>query len=151
MDPQKHKQMVNQLFENSAKSQEELDKMTPEERREYLRGRLKQKLFFNGASRQSSQQKKKLQENIQEKMDESTNAVNGDGQVSKKTEKNRKKRDKKKAAKMATMKAGTTGTASENATDTIERTTEADKVTSDDEDVVIVKRDSESDYESDEN
>jgi hypothetical protein len=141
MDPQKHKQMVNQLFENSAKSQEELDKMTPEERKEYLRGRLKQKLFFNGASRQSSQQKKKLQENIQEKMDESTNAGNGDGQVSKKTEKNRKKRDKKKAAKMATM------TAEKMA----ERSTEADKVTSDDEDVVIVKRDSESDYESDGN
>jgi hypothetical protein len=141
MDPQKHKQMVNQLFENSAKSQEELDKMTPEERKEYLRGRLKQKLFFNGASRQSTQQKKKLQENIQEKMDESTNAGNGDGQVSKKTEKNRKKRDKKKAAKMATM------TAEKMA----ERSTEADKVTSDDEDVVIVKRDSESDYESDGN
>jgi len=141
MDPQKHKQMVNQLFENSAKSQEELDKMTPEERKEYLRGRLKQKLFFNGASRQSTQQKKKLQENIQEKMDESTNAGNGDGQVSKKTEKNRKKRDKKKAAKMAMM------TAEKMA----ERSTEADKVTSDDEDVVIVKRDSESDYESDGN
>ena len=140
MDPQKHKQMVNQLFENSAKSQEELDKMTPEERKEYLRGRLKQKLFLNGASRQSTQQKNKLQENIQEKMDESTTGGNGDEPVSKKMEKNKKKRDKKKAAKMA---AGTVA-------DTVEGIVEAAKATSD-EDVVIVKRDSESDYESDEN
>lgn len=141
MDPQKHKQMVNQLFENSAKSQEELDKMTPEERKEYLRGRLKQKLFFNGASRQSTQQKKKLQENIQEKMEESNTGGNGDEPVSKKTEKNKKKRDKKKAAKMA---AGTVA-------ETAKGTAEAAKATSDDEDIVIVKKDSESDYESDEN
>jgi len=144
MDPQKHKQMVNQLFENSAKSQEELDKMTPEERKEYLRGRLKQKLFFNGASRQSTQQKKKLQENIQEKMEESTTGGNEGETVSKKMEKNKKKRDKKKAAKMAAMAAGTVA-------DTIEDIAEAAKATSDDEDIVIVKRDSESDYESDEN
>jgi hypothetical protein len=143
MDPQKHKQMVNQLFENSAKSQEELDKMTPEERKEYLRGRLKQKLFFNGASRQSMQQKKKMQENIQDKMDESTTGGNGDEPVSKKKEKNKKKRDKKKAAKMTAMAEDiTTGKAV--------RTTEASNETSD-EDIVIVKRDSESDYESDEN
>jgi outer membrane scaffolding protein for murein synthesis (MipA/OmpV family) len=144
MDPQKHKQMVNQLFENSAKSQEELDKMTPEERKEYLRGRLKQKLFFNGASRQSTQQKKKMQENLQEKMnDSSAEGMNGDGPVSKKTEKNKKKRDKKKAAKMAAM-------AENKTTEKAVGTTEASNDTSD-EDVVVVKRDSESDYESDEN
>ena len=144
MDPQKHKQMVNQLFENSAKSQEELDKMTPEERKEYLRGRLKQKLFFNGASRQSTQQKKKMQENLQEKMnDSSAEGMNGDGPVSKKTEKNKKKRDKKKAAKMAAM-------AENKTTEKADGTTEASNDTSD-EDVVVVKRDSESDYESDEN
>ena len=68
MDPHKQKQMVSQLFESSSKSVEELDKMTPEERKEYLRGRLKQRMFFNGVSRQSSQQKKKMQE----KMEEST-------------------------------------------------------------------------------
>ena len=68
MDPHKQKQMVSQLFENTSKSQDELDKMTSEEKREYLRGRLKQRMFFNGVSRQSSQQKKKMQE----KMEEST-------------------------------------------------------------------------------
>ena len=66
MDPQKQKQMVSQLFDSTAKSQEELDKMTPEERREYLRGRLKQKMFFNGVSRQSMQQKKKMQDKMEE-------------------------------------------------------------------------------------
>jgi len=59
MNPQKQKQMVSALFENTAKKQEELDLMTQEEKKEYLKERLKQRLFFNGASRQSSQQKKK--------------------------------------------------------------------------------------------
>jgi hypothetical protein len=124
MDPQKQKQMVSQLFDSTAKSQEELDKMTPEERREYLRGRLKQKMFFNGVSRQSSQQKKKLQEKMEEAEATPT--------ISKTAEKNKKKKERKRAA-MAAAKAA------------------EQPIEDDNDDVVIVKRDSESDYESDDN
>ena len=131
MDPQKQKQMVSQLFDSTAKSQEELDKMTPEERREYLRGRLKQKMFFNGVSRQSSQQKKKMQEKMEEstKNPEETEAT---PTISKTAEKNKKKKEKKKAEMAAAM-------AAEQA------------IEDDNDDVVIVKRESESDYESDDN
>ena len=124
MDPQKQKQMVSQLFDSTAKSQEELDKMTPEERREYLRGRLKQKMFFNGVSRQSSQQKKKMQDKMEEAEATPT--------ISKTAEKNKKKKEKKKAA-MAAAKAA------------------EPPIEDDNDDVVIVKRESESDYESDDN
>ena len=124
MDPQKQKQMVSQLFDSTAKSQEELDKMTPEERREYLRGRLKQRMFFNGVSRQSSQQKKKMQDKMEEAEATPT--------ISKTAEKNKKKKEKKKAA-MAAAKAA------------------EPPIEDDNDDVVIVKRESESDYESDDN
>ena len=124
MDPQKQKQMVSQLFDSTAKSQEELDKMTPEERREYLRGRLKQRMFFNGVSRQSSQQKKKMQDKMEEAEATPT--------ISKTAEKNKKKKEKKKAA-MAAAKAA------------------EQPIEDDNDDVVIVKRESESDYESDDN
>jgi len=107
MDPRKQKQMVSQLFDSTAKSQEELDKMTPEERREYLRGRLKQRMFFSGVSRQSMQQKKKLQE----KIEESTNKNNSEfgveigNTVNKNTDKNKKRKEKKRAAKAAELAA----------------------------------------------
>jgi microsomal dipeptidase-like Zn-dependent dipeptidase len=131
MDPQKQKQMVSQLFDSTAKSQEELDKMTPEERREYLRGRLKQRMFFNGVSRQSSQQKKKMQDKMEEatKQSEETEAT---PTISKTAEKNKKKKEKKKAAMAAAM-------ATEQ------------PIEDDNDDVVIVKRENESDYESDDN
>lgn len=142
MDPHKQKQLVNQLFENTAKSEEELNKMNPEERKEYLRGRLRQRLFFNGASRQSMQQKKKLQEkmedstsNIRESEEEAT-ANPGEKMIvgSKKSEKNRKNKLKKKLAKEAAEKA-----------------VEQSELNEVDDDIVFVKRDSESEYESDEN
>jgi len=132
MDPRKQKQMVSQLFDSTAKSQEELDKMTPEDRKEYLRGRLKQRMFFNGVSRQSMQQKKKMQEKMEEvtkqteKQDQSEQTTTVT--LSKTAEKNKKKKERKKAA-MAAAKAA-------------EQEIEND-------DVVIVKRESESDYESD--
>jgi hypothetical protein len=129
MDPHKQKQMVSQLFESSAKSQEELDKMTPDEKREYLRGRLKQRMFFNGVSRQSTQQKKKMQEKIEESTKQpGEEAADTGAPLSKTARKNKKKKEKKRAAKAAE-----------------EAVVEAD------DDVVIVKRESESDYESDDN
>ena len=148
MDPRKQKQMVSQLFDSTAKSQEELDKMTPDERKEYLRGRLKQRMFFNGASRQSMQQKKKMQE----KMEEATNET-GEGteagaagaagaEGAEVVSKNKKKKEKKRAAKAAAAKAVADGVIPSEL---------KEAVNDDDDDIVIVKRDSESDYESDEN
>jgi hypothetical protein len=129
MDPQKQKQMVSQLFDSTAKSQEELDKMTPEERREYLRGRLKQKMFFNGVSRQSTQQKKKMQEKMEESTKQPVEEADTSATLSKTALKNKKKKERKRAAK-----------APEEAV--IEAVND---------DVVIVERESESDYESDDN
>ena len=143
MDPRKQKQMVSQLFESSAKSQEELDKMTPEERKEYLRGRLKQRMFFNGASRQSMQQKKKMQEKMEEATNETgegTEAGAAGAAGAAVVSKNKKKKEKKRAAKAAAEKAVADGVVP----------SELEEVVNDD-DIVIVKRDSESDYESDEN
>jgi|LakMenEpi03Aug12_release.lakeMendotaPanAssembly.Ray.scaffolds.fasta_scaffold384756_2 hypothetical protein len=135
MDPHKQKQMVSQLFENSAKSQEELDKMSPEEKREYLRGRLKQRMFFNGVSRQSTQQKKKMQE----KMEEVTKQTSDETEkvtLSKTAQKNKKKKERKRAAKAAEEAAQKALNENEN---------------NNEDDIVIVKKESESDYESDEN
>ena len=101
MDPHKQKQMVSQLFESTAKSQEELDKMTPDDRREYLRGRLKQKMFFNGVSRQSTQQKKKMQEKMEEVTKQPGEEEDTEVISSKTSQKNKKKKEKKRAAKAA--------------------------------------------------
>ena len=104
MDPRKQKQMVSQLFDSTAKSQEELDKMTPEERREYLRGRLKQRMFFSGVSRQSMQQKKKMQDKMEEATNKPQEETEATPTISKTAEKNRKKKERKRAA-MAAAKA----------------------------------------------
>ena len=101
MDPHKQKQMVSQLFESTAKSQEELDKMTPDDRREYLRGRLKQKMFFNGVSRQSTQQKKKMQEKIEESTKQPSEEAAISATLSKTALKNKKKKERKREAKAA--------------------------------------------------
>lgn len=132
MDPQKQKQMVSQLFDSTAKSQEELDKMTPEERREYLRGRLKQRMFFNGVSRQSSQQKKKIQDKMEEATNNPQKETEATPTISKTAEKNKKKKERKRAAMAAAKSAEL-------------------PIEDDNDDIVIVKRDSESDYESDDN
>lgn len=138
MDPRKQKQMVSQLFDSTAKSQEELDKMTPEDRKEYLRGRLKQRMFFNGVSRQSMQQKKKMQEKMEEATKQPEQEIKADSTtLSKTAEKNRRKKEKKRAA-LAAAKA---------ADQTIQKSAEDNS--DDNDDIVIVKRESESDYESD--
>lgn len=137
MDPRKQKQMVSQLFENTAKSQEEIDKMTPEEKKEYLSGRLKQRMFFNGVSRQSMQQKKKMQDKIEEASNQTGQEGASEGvTISKCAEKNKKKKLRKQAAKDADKAAQKI----------VEQVAVADE--DDIDDVVIVKRESESDYES---
>ena len=47
MNPQQ-KQMLNMMYASTAKTEEELNKMTPDERKEYLRSRLHQKMNIGG-------------------------------------------------------------------------------------------------------
>ena len=93
MDPQRQKQMISQMYQSGAKSEEELSKMTPDERKEYLQSRLKQKMFFSTSQRRSMFQKKQLQEKMEEKIKETQELQQ---QTSSKTEKNRKKQQKKR-------------------------------------------------------
>lgn len=93
MDPQKQKQLINQMFESSAKSEEELSKMSPEERKAYLQGRLKQKMFFSSSQRRSMNQKQQIQEKLQEKLQDVSEKQL---ETNSKTERNRKKRQKKR-------------------------------------------------------
>ena len=130
MDPQRQRQFVNAMFANSAKPEDELVKMTDEERKEYLRARLHQKMFISGASRQSQFQKKQMQEKMQKKMEEEQAVA--EEKRKKNAEKNKKKRDKKKAKKLA----------EKNEVENVD-------VNGDDEQVVMVEKDGESDYESD--
>lgn len=95
MDPQKQKQLISQLYESSAKSEEELSKMSPEERREYLQSRLKQKMFFSSTARQSMNSKKQIQEKMQEKLEEASEKKS-DVKTEAQKERNRRKRQKKK-------------------------------------------------------
>ena len=132
MDPQKQKQMINQMYQSSAKSEEEIAKMTPEEKKLYLQSRLKQKMFFSTAKRQSNFQKEQMQEKMQEKLKESSNKEEKVLTEAQK-ERIRRKRQKKK--------------------EKVKANTENENKSSDDDDVVIVKdpnaEGSESDYNSD--
>lgn len=94
MDHRKQKQMINQMLDNNAKSEEELSKMSPEEKKAYLQSRLQQKMFFSTAQRRSNFQKQQLQEKFQEKLQENT--TNNDAATSAKTDRNRRKRQKKR-------------------------------------------------------
>ena len=97
MDKQKQMQMINQIYEQSAKKEDDISKMTDEERKEYLRGRLRQKMFYSTAGRQSKQQKTALQERMQKQMEEKNKEE--EEKKRKKAEKNRKKREKRKLKK----------------------------------------------------
>lgn len=97
MDKQRQQQMINQIFEQSAKTEDDISKMTDEERREYLRGRLKQKMFYSSAGRQSKQQKNVLQEKMQKQMEKKNQEE--EERRKKNAEKNRKKRERKKLNK----------------------------------------------------
>ncbi len=133
MDHRRQRQLVNQMLEANAKSEEELKNMTPEERHEYLQGRLKQKMFFSTAQRQSMYQKQQLSEKIQEKIQDNKPEDKKE-ETNAKKERNRRKRQKKRE-KLRAQKDNGEGDVEE------------------DDDVVIVKdpneEGSESDYHSD--
>ena len=64
MNPQQ-KQMLNMMYASTSKTEEELNKMTPEEKKEYLRSRLHQKMNIGGLQRRTNFQKTQIQEKLQ--------------------------------------------------------------------------------------
>ena len=99
MNPQQ-KQMLNMMYASTAKTEEELNKMTPEERKEYLRSRLHQKMNIGGLQRRTNFQKTQIQEKLQ--------ATSGEGEekeeeAPKKKSKSAKKREKEQMKKLAEL------------------------------------------------
>lgn len=107
MNPQQ-KQMLNMMYASTAKTEEELNKMTPEEKKEYLRSRLQQKMNIGVLQRRTNSQKTQ----IQEKLQATSGEVEVDGEEkpkaksksAKKREKERMKKLQKEGVKLAEIK-----------------------------------------------
>jgi hypothetical protein len=101
MNPQQ-KQMLNMMYASTAKTEEELNKMTPEEKKEYLRSRLHQKMNIGGLQRRTNFQKTQIQEKLQANTGEAE--AEGDGEEKpKKKSKNAKKREKERMKKLSEL------------------------------------------------
>lgn len=100
MNPQQ-KQMLNMMYASTCKTEEELNKMTPDEKKEYLRSRLHQKMNIGGLQRKTNFQKTQLQEKLQS----NTEGENGEGEgeEAKPKSKSAKKRENEKMKKMAEL------------------------------------------------
>jgi len=122
MNPQQ-KQMLNMMYASTAKTEEELNKMTPEEKKEYLRSRLHQKMNIGGLQRRTNFQKTQ----IQEKLQATSGEAEAEGEEKPKKSKNAKKREKERMKKLAELLQTNDGT----------------------QPVEVKKSESESDYESD--
>jgi hypothetical protein len=122
MNPQQ-KQMLNMMYASTAKTEEELNKMTPEEKKEYLRSRLHQKMNIGGLQRRTNFQKTQ----IQEKLQANTGEAEADGEEKPKKSKSAKKREKERMKKLSELLQNQSGGQSVN----------------------VKKSESESDYESD--
>jgi len=122
MNPQQ-KQMLNMMYTSTAKTEEELNKMTPEEKKEYLRSRLHQKMNIGGLQRRTNFQKTQ----IQEKLQATSGEAEAEGEEKPKKSKNAKKREKERMKKLAELLQTNDGT----------------------QPAEVKKSESESDYESD--
>jgi len=122
MNPQQ-KQMLNMMYASTAKTEEELNKMTPEEKKEYLRSRLHQKMNIGGLQRRTNFQKTQIQEKLQSNAGE----AEADGEEKPKKSKSAKKREKERMKKLSELLQNQ----------------------SDGQSVNVKKSESESDYESD--
>lgn len=96
MNPQQ-KQMLNMMYASTAKTEEELNKMTPEEKKEYLRSRLQQKMNIGVLQRRTNSQKTQ----IQEKLQGTSGEVEAEGEEKQKSKsKSAKKREKERMKKL---------------------------------------------------
>jgi hypothetical protein len=123
MNPQQ-KQMLNMMYASTAKTEEELNKMTPEEKKEYLRSRLHQKMNIGGLQRRTNFQKTQIQEKLQ--------GTSGEGEADGEEKPNVKSKSAKKREK-ARMK----------------KLSELLQKNGGEKQIEVKKSESESDYESD--
>jgi len=96
MNPQQ-KQMLNMMYASTAKTEEELNKMTPEEKKEYLRSRLHQKMNIGGLQRRTNFQKTQIQEKLQ------GNTGGEEEEAPKAKSKSAKKNEKERMKKLAEL------------------------------------------------
>ena len=99
MNPQQ-KQMLNMMYASTAKTEEELNKMTPEEKKEYLRSRLHQKMNIGVLQRRTNFQKTQIQEKLQAI---SEDAEKKEDEAPKKKSKSAKKREKERMKKLSEL------------------------------------------------
>lgn len=99
MNPQQ-KQMLNMMYASTAKTEEELNKMTPEEKKEYLRSRLHQKMNIGVLQRRTNFQKTQIQEKLQANSGE---ADEKEEEAPKKKSKSAKKREKERMKKLSEL------------------------------------------------
>ncbi len=99
MNPQQ-KQMLNMMYASTAKTEEELNKMTPEEKKEYLRSRLHQKMNIGVLQRRTNFQKTQIQEKLQANAGE---AEEKEDEAPKKKSKSAKKREKERMKKLSEL------------------------------------------------
>lgn len=99
MNPQQ-KQMLNMMYASTAKTEEELNKMTPEEKKEYLRSRLHQKMNIGVLQRRTNFQKTQIQEKLQANAGE---ADEKEEETPKKKSKSAKKREKERMKKLSEL------------------------------------------------
>ena len=128
MNPQQ-KQMLNMMYASNSKTEEELNKMTPDEKKEYLRSRLHQKMNIGILQRRTNFQKTQIQEKLQGASEEAD--VEGEEKPKVKS-KNAKKREKERMKKLSEL-------------------LQKDRVQQPDLAAEVKKSESESDYESDDN
>jgi hypothetical protein len=107
MNPQQ-KQMLNMMYASTAKTEEELNKMTPDEKKEYLRSRLQQKMNIGVLQRRTNSQKTQIQEKLQgtsgEVEVEGEEKPKAKSKSAKKREKERMKKLQKEGVKLAEVK-----------------------------------------------
>ena len=101
MNPQQ-KQMLNMMYASTAKTEEELNKMTPDEKKEYLRSRLHQKMNIGGLQRRTNFQKTQIQEKLQSNTEEAEADADGEEKPKKKS-KSAKKREKERMKKLSEL------------------------------------------------
>jgi hypothetical protein len=101
MNPQQ-KQMLNMMYASTAKTEEELNKMTPEEKKEYLRSRLHQKMNIGGLQRRTNFQKTQIQEKLQGTSGEAEAEADGEEKTNVKS-KSAKKREKARMKKLSEL------------------------------------------------
>ena len=94
------KQMMSMMYASTAKTEEEIKLMTPDEKSDYLRSRLHQKLNIGSLQRKSNTQKTKMQEKLQGESEENTSDTTN---KSKSSKKNAKKREKERVKRQSEL------------------------------------------------